>query len=392
MISDLLGKVAGLFEKDFLFASFIPTLVFLVSVVLTFSAAVGFGPAWDALRSTSVLENATIVSAIGLAVVVFAYILHALRPSLIRFWSGESHFVLFWGTMRLSQAFQKRRFRRMRARSQRTSTWIDLLLTFEASVRKSWNRDNPKPPVKEITSLSRRVRKFDDSLPADEVRLCLDDIVKAYEKYSGDDLSEVFQPVKRWLMDREESHRSKIQTDTANWDRQFGRSLASVQATALGNVITSYQQYPTTRYGMEAEIFWPRLRKVIDKDYLALVQEPRILLDFSLTTASLAALYGVLTLLIGPWLWVKPSFWLAISTVGFFGSYLFYRLGVSAAQQLGAMVRSSFDLYRLDLLKALRIRCPTNLQDERRQWEQLSRLIVYGVDLQPVNLEILPEK
>jgi hypothetical protein len=132
-------------------------------------------------------------------------------------------------------------------------------------------------------------------------------------------------------------------------------------------------------YRMEAEIFWPRLRRVIPPEYFGLIEQPRILLDFSLTMASLGAAYALLALLGGPWLWYSPLFWLLLAAVGCLASYLFYWLGVGAARQLGEMVRSSFDLFRLDLMEALARPHPATFLAEQKQWVELSKVAAYGV-------------
>jgi hypothetical protein len=129
---------------------------------------------------------------------------------------------------------------------------------------------------------------------------------------------------------------------------------------------------------MESGIFWGRLRNVIPAEYLASVQEPRILLDFALTMASLAALYCLLALLIGPWIWYKPTLWFSLAAASVVLSYFFYRIGVNAAYQHGELIRSSYDLFRLDLMEALGLPHPANLLVEQAQWEEFSRLAVYG--------------
>lgn len=66
----------------------------------------------------------------------------------------------------------------------------------------------------------------------------------------------------------------------------------------------------------------------------------------------------------------------------------FYFLSVDAATHYGDMIRSCFDLFRLDLLKQLQFKRPTLLTEERTRWEKISQLIVYG---QETSLEIRAE-
>jgi hypothetical protein len=154
--------------------------------------------------------------------------------------------------------------------------------------------------------------------------------------------------------------------------------LETIKPTKLGNIIESYNQYSFKRYKIEAEIFWPRLQRVIKPEYLKLVEEPKILLDFSLAMASLGFLYGFLALLVGPWLFFSLRFWLTLAFLGFLSGFCSYRLSISAANSLGEMIRASFDLFRLDLMEALELPHPASFRVEQKQWEEFSKLTVYG--------------
>ena len=59
-------------------------------------------------------------------------------------------------------------------------------------------------------------------------------------------------------------------------------------------------------------------------------------------------------------------------------TYFFYRLSIGAADELGKMVRATFDLFRLDLMAALQRPRPITLSAEQAQWEELSKLALYG--------------
>jgi hypothetical protein len=209
------------------------------------------------------------------------------------------------------------------------------------------------------------------------IREQLDEILGAYQVYSGDDLMDVYKAIKTKISEWNDDEQARIQSDTYNLDRWYGR-LQTVRATKLGNVIEAYNYYPFKRYQIEPNIFWPRLRKVITPEYLSQVQESRILLDFLLTMATLAGVYAFLALMVGPWLWFNPKLWVSLAVVAVIVSYFFYRLSIGAAFELGEMVRSCFDLFRLDLMTALQRPRPTTLAAEQAQWDELSKLAVYG--------------
>jgi hypothetical protein len=377
MIDTLLGKVAGLLEKDFLFASFLPALIFLPVLAATFTIAVGFRGVWAWIDSWTALEKGVILAVSAFFVVIFAYVVSALRTSFAHFWSGNSNFPLYlpWPFLRLGESYQRWRFRRLRDRKFNFSKWDEVRKSFESKA--IYDKSKPALPRLVRWYLTIRVGLLYKELGPEKVKERLDSLSKYWGKYSGEDLGGVFRAVKLKLKDWDEIARVRYQTDVAALDRRFG-SQATIKATKLGNIIASYNQYASTRYKIEAEIFWPRLQKVIKPEFLTLVQEPRILLDFALTMASLSTLYSFLVLIIGPWLWFNYWLWVPLAVIGFTISFFFYQVCVSAAMQLGELIRASFDLFRLDLMAALERPHPTSFKKEQEQWQEFSQLVVYG--------------
>jgi hypothetical protein len=401
MLGTLLDKIAGVFERDFLFASFLPALIFLASLLATFVLALGIEGVWGWVESWTTLQQGMITAVGAVGIVVYAYVLHAVRTEMVRFWSGTSNFPFYfcWGWLRVGEVWQRRRYRRLRDRVRGLTfpsvSWNDVRIDFEDQV---WARlqalsSPPATPAAPVPlrwfrrwPLVLRVKLLHDGMTAEVVKRRLRPVIEAYERYLEDDLTRLYYMVKTRLMDWDEKQAVRLRTETAILDRRFG-TLETVRATELGNVIESYNQYAAKRYKIEAEIFWPRLRQVIKPEYLTLVYEPRMLLDFSLAMASLAACYALLVLLVGPWLWPSLWVWGALAGVGLLVSYFFYRVGVLAAYQFGEMVRASFDLFRLDLMAALQRPHPATFRVEQAQWEEFSKLVVYA---EPIDFTIRP--
>jgi hypothetical protein len=158
-------------------------------------------------------------------------------------------------------------------------------------------------------------------------------------------------------------------------DREFG---ACIRATVLGNRLEAIENYSFTRYRMEPEIYWPRLRWVADKAFLAPLDAQRALLDFALTSASLFVLFTLLAAFGGPWLWANLWFWAPVSVVGMAAARFFYMLAIHATDAMGDSMRGAVDLLRLDLLKRLGLERPSDIEAERKLWTQVSHLVVYG--------------
>ena len=79
--------------------------------------------------------------------------------------------------------------------------------------------------------------------------------------------------------------------------------------------------------------------------------------------------------------------YLLIALLWFIFGYFLYILSVPVAKTLGLLIRSSFDLYRFDLLKQLNHPIPKSLKQERKAWQKLSDFFVTGGSLGVLPLE-----
>jgi hypothetical protein len=384
MLDTLLGKIAGFFEKDFLFASFLPALIFISSVVATLAGVVGIEAIWAWIDSWTAMQKAAAGVAATLFVTVIGYVLQALRTSFTRGWTGNTRSRWLWGFRRLGELIQRSRYRRLRSASRKFSPWQQVLDVFDNDLRLVWSNAarpapdgrDPLPPARKV-DLQQRVDAIRVGMTDRAVQQQLTEFIADYKVYSGDDLQDIYKAIKEKLQDWHENEQLTIQSDSQRLDRWFG-TLQTIRATTLGNVIEAQNWYPFKRYKIEPDIFWPRLRKVITPEYLALIQDSRSLLDFLLTMATLAGIYALLALAVGPWLWFNYLLWLSLALVAISISFFCYRLSVNAARELSELIRSSFDLFRLDLMKALERPRPRTFLAEQSQWEELSKLAVYG--------------
>jgi uncharacterized repeat protein (TIGR01451 family) len=192
---------------------------------------------------------------------------------------------------------------------------------------------------------------------------------------------------------------------------QFPKTLASVLPTRLGNVIRSFESYPTQQYGMSSILLWPRLTAKVDKDYMASVENAKSSFDFMMNTSLLSAALAVAVLTSGL---LTPSrtatllsagAWIAETGAFALLSYLAYLGSIGRAAAWGAQVKGAFDLYRWDLLEQLGYDdVPQTKAEERKLWDNISRQMIYGdqpngrplpyrsavnfVDAQPVSLNL----
>jgi uncharacterized repeat protein (TIGR01451 family) len=147
--------------------------------------------------------------------------------------------------------------------------------------------------------------------------------------------------------------------------------------TRLGNAVLAFERYPFLAYGMDAIVLWPRLAGKIDAAFAGNIDEAKTAFDFMLNTSFLSVLSCLLVVGIGlgvptPLSW--PEHWRWIRCALFFGmlGFVFYTLAINRAFSWGLQVKSAFDLYRLDLLKALGYQQkPLTRQEERVVWGRI---------------------
>ena len=166
--------------------------------------------------------------------------------------------------------------------------------------------------------------------------------------------------------------------------RSFSIDPHKLRGTKLGNIVESYSEYPKTRYGLEPDVCWPRLRFVMQPKHFKLMEAQWMQMDFLISIAGLALIYGTLALLVGPWLGLVWWSWLILGLLAYLVGWGFYRLSITAALNFGAAYKSCVDLYRLKLLRALRIQRPEKHSDEKLLWKELNKLITRAEE--PVGL------
>ncbi len=180
-----------------------------------------------------------------------------------------------------------------------------------------------------------------------------------------------------------------------------GRS-AEVQATTLGNLIAASWAYAYTRFGVSSTFMWSRLRGCLSEPYARAVEDDRAAYEFCVSMVVLSSLYAPVWACILVWRWpplwplaLQPPPWtpalrlpvwqVLLPLAGVAAAVLFYLAALEAARSFGSNLRSCFDLFRFDLLKALHVELPKNIHREREHWRSLNQIFVYGDSQLPLN-------
>jgi hypothetical protein len=155
--------------------------------------------------------------------------------------------------------------------------------------------------------------------------------------------------------------------------------------TRFGNVIRSFESYPSRRYGLDAIEFWPRIVSVASKESLEVADEARSSVDFFVNSSVLSALLATILFVAGCSITDSGTplatlvRWPLETAAAVVCAVLFYRGSIAKVAGWGAQVRTIFDLYRWGLLKQLGYQqTASSRDDERALWESLSREFIYG--------------
>ena len=151
-----------------------------------------------------------------------------------------------------------------------------------------------------------------------------------------------------------------------------------VLPTRLGNVLRAAELYPKARYGADFNLIWTRLGHLCPESFLEDWDQLQAALDFLVVAVTgfslLAVATSVTAAITGHGVWL----FLLCLLGGFALAHVAYLSAVEAAKELGEAMRTSFDLYRNDLLLRLRWPLPSSPVEERRTWTEINNVIHGG--------------
>lgn len=148
-----------------------------------------------------------------------------------------------------------------------------------------------------------------------------------------------------------------------------------LQPTRFGNRYRAFEIYSRVVYGLDAVPAWPRLQYVLPKDAIKIVADSKSAVDFALNISIVASILSGTSL--GFSLVERSFYLLMLSGIFFAMSYMAYRVACSAVLTYGDNIKSCFDLFRQRLAVQLQLRIPDLLEEERRMWDIVSRMMSY---------------
>lgn len=210
----------------------------------------------------------------------------------------------------------------------------------------------------------------------------------------------------------------KAERDTisSEYDQRYPPYEYLILPTRFGNILRASETYPQVRWGIDAVIMWPRLiyaAAISPKgdEYLAKVDISNDQCSFLLNSSLLAGLFSGLAVIVAMYqslllclksqgikelLYFIPVdselhiyqqriiVYIIVSVLALAVFWFFYTASLYNVSQYGNLIRSTYDLFHLQLLKVLRLddllpdELPDNTHHEKEIWRRVCEFIEIG--------------
>ncbi|MGO4884025.1 MAG: hypothetical protein ACLP59_24860 [Bryobacteraceae bacterium] len=395
MLSTFLSQLQTYFSKYFVLGSFCPVLAF---AFLNGATAYFVSLTWRNWAGRNILHataghEAFLVSSLIVGLVLAAYVLSALSTFLRRQLEGS------WPDAIASWFIPAQNRRRQQLIEQRNNASMDLANLAYASrweqqmldARLAGIRDHPgqkfeeeaEDEVDDILKDLQERRAGDKNPDSDDLEDCASKISRRLREYDANASPqlEAQQAQIISLIDyahaRSAAEKARLQNEL---NSNFGKQR--VAPTKMGNVANTIQGYALRRYHCNFEIIWSNMQRLVQQDEKsnAALLESKTQLDFLVSCCWLtllwSAVWAVAFLGFVP---SRPGFLLA-ALGGPLLAYVWYRAAAEQYRSFADIAMTTFDAFRLDLLKDMRLHVPADVEEERYMWENIDHLTTYGED------------
>jgi hypothetical protein len=167
---------------------------------------------------------------------------------------------------------------------------------------------------------------------------------------------------------------------TQKLEERYPKTQEPYLPTSLGNAIAAFEDYPRSRYGIDAVLLWPRFLPILSKNnFSQYVQRSKDQVDFLINICFLLLVFSFEMFLVGLIIAQDWSLWFIYTGILLLVVIVLYKLSLFVVLGWGLTIKVAFDLYRYDLLKSLTCRVPEDFSDERKIWTKIS-LFINGED------------
>lgn len=181
----------------------------------------------------------------------------------------------------------------------------------------------------------------------------------------------------------------------ADYSLNYPDNISDILPTRFGNTLKAAENYAGERYGFDGVLMWPRLMHVVPSEYKSSIDAVRNELSFLVNMSLLSAVFSLFCIIaVFQTMWAtnmvtggaaefatfltKGGSYLIAAAIGFISCGFFYNASLFSVGSFGLVIRSTVDLFRLDLMKKLGLTRPKDTFDEFKKWQHLNELIVLG--------------
>lgn len=198
-----------------------------------------------------------------------------------------------------------------------------------------------------------------------------------------------------WLQGRTlDRLRKQVKTDSDEIDKMTGEQKKQMKhaawrlhhhfpaedrllPTKLGNILRAGEDNAGKFYSLDVVTIWPRLYPLLPGTVTAILDDRRNQLDMAVRFCFTFWAMALVSLFI-----LKDhGLWLLVPVAALLLSWLSYRSALEAGMAYGESIKAAVDLHRFDLLKALRMPLPEDIESEREINKRLSRFLRQGVKM-----------
>jgi len=170
----------------------------------------------------------------------------------------------------------------------------------------------------------------------------------------------------------------------AEYELRYPPTEALIMPTRLGNILKAAEAYPQSRYHADSVALFPRMAAAIDREYMGHIDTANDQCSFLLNSCLLSGIFAGLSFVASFYIWLFPSpdhsslAYLAIGFATLAIAWFFYNASLMNVSKYGNLIRSSYDLFRFNLLEKLHLPLPTNSEEEKMRWRDVTNFVTIG--------------
>lgn len=170
----------------------------------------------------------------------------------------------------------------------------------------------------------------------------------------------------------------------ADYDQRYPPKDSQIMPSRLGNILRAAEAYPQSRYHVDAVALWPRMVWAMDKEYMMNVDTANDQCSFLLNSSFLSGVFTLMSWAASIYVWLFPSkafssiAYLLTGVITLIIAWFFYTASLLNVNKYGNLIRSSYDLFRFNLLEKLHLKLPVNIEEEKLVWEKITEFVTIG--------------